>query len=133
MMRPDLPGSAPRQPGDHLILRNPRMPQEARYALLRQPTNPMAKPVAFDSLAALAAALHRDRRHEPIQLFDAPIYVEGENEPRQGVSIWTLDVEGGRSRYLGWAWLNGGGRTALQAGLADAGHKPGVPVIRRAA
>lgn len=109
------------------------MPHEARYALLRQPTKPQAKPVVFDSVTALAAALHRDRKGEPIQLFDAPIYVEGENEQRAGVSVWTLDVEGGRSRYLGWAWLNGCGRTALQSALAAAGRKPGVPVIRRAA
>ena len=107
------------------------MSDTPRFALLRSPTDPLVKPVAFARLADLAAALHRDRGGAAIQMFEAPLLVFGEDQARTGVSIWTLGEDGGQTRYLGWAWLDGAGHRALRAAL-DAGRAD-VPVIGRAA
>ncbi|PHY13565.1 hypothetical protein CSW58_04865 [Caulobacter sp. B11] len=107
------------------------MSDNPRFALLRTPTDPLCKPVAFADLSELAQALHRDRGEAAIQMFEAPLLVFGEDQPRAGVSLWTLDADGAQARYLGWAWLDGGGHRALRAALDAA--RADVPVIGRAA
>lgn len=107
------------------------MTENPRFALLRKPTDPLSKPVAFASLGDLAQTLHRDRDGAAIQMFEAPLFVFGEEAARTGVSLWTLDADGGQARYLGWAWLDGAGHRALRGAL-DAAHAD-VPVIGRAA
>lgn len=112
--------------------RRPRMSSDIRYALVRKPTDPACKPVAHASLAALVQAIHRDRGGDSLQTFDAQIEIEvdGALAPRKGVSIFAT-AEGERSRYLGWAYLNGRSAAALRAALEVA--TPDVPVVGRKA
>lgn len=110
--------------------RRPRMPITARFALVRKPTDPHARPVLLASLADLVATIHRDRKGGALQMFDAEIHVFGEDEPRQGVSLFAID-DGEQSRFLGWAYLEGRGVNALRRAL-DAG-RPDVPTIGMAA
>lgn len=106
------------------------MPITARFALARKPTNPHDRPVLLASLADLVATIHRDRKGASLQMFDAEIHVFGEDEPRQGVSVFAID-EGEQSRFLGWAYLEGRGVHALRRALDVA--RPDTPVIGRAA
>jgi hypothetical protein len=102
----------------------------ARFALARKPTNPHDKPVLLASLADLVATIHRDRKGAGLQAFDAEIHVFGEDQPRQGVSLFAID-DGEQSRFLGWAYLEGRGVNALRSALDAA--RPDAPVIGRAA
>lgn len=97
-------------------LRVPELPRPIGYALIRRPEYWLERPVAFATLADLAAALHRDRRDRPIQLADAPLQLRDEPRPRAGVSVWT-HVSGDRDAYLGWCWIHGAGWRVLQAAL----------------
>lgn len=98
--------------------RRPTMTQDVRFALVREPTNPLAKPVAYQSLGDLARAIHTDREGAGIELEDGiPLNVRGWGE-LQGVGIWTQGEGGDRCRYIGWAWLDGGGYGSLEMALA---------------
>ncbi len=99
--------------------RSPRMPSaDVRFALVREPTNPLAKPRAFVTLGELARAIHRDRAGAPIQLDDdVPLNIRDWGEVR-GVAVFTLTEGGDKHRFIDWAWLNGGGRAALERALA---------------
>lgn len=131
-----MPGRAP-PPGATFIqtamanARSPRMPQpDVRFALVREPLNPLAKPVSYPMLSELARALHVDRAGAPIELQDAvPLNIRDWGEVL-GVAVWTLGESGERHRYLGWAWLDGGGRRQLEAALT-ARHSV-APTIGRA-
>ncbi len=103
-----------------------RMPADVRFALVRKPTDPDCKPFTFATLAELAAFIQRERGDAGLQAFDAPIFVFGEDTPRQGVSIF-LTYEGERCGYLGWAYLDGRGVAPLKAALETA--RPDVPTI----
>ena len=107
-----------------------RMPSAARFALVRKPTDPDCKPVVFETLAALADFIQRERGEAGLQAFDAPIFVFGEEAQRPGVSIF-LTFEGERAAYLGWAYLDGRGVPALKAALEAA--RPDVPTIGKRA
>lgn len=112
--------------------RSPRMPNpDVRFALVREPTNPLALPVAYPMLSELARAIHVDRAGAPIELQDAvPLNIRDWGEVL-GVAIWTLGEGGDRHRYIGLAWLDGGGRRQLEAAL-KARHST-APTIGRAA
>jgi hypothetical protein len=69
------------------------------------------------TLSSLARAIHTARRHRAIQLQDAPLNVRGWGE-LQGVSVYTLSDDGQPQDYIGWAWLDGRPRQALEAALA---------------
>lgn len=99
------------------LLRVPRLPADLPYLLVRRPDHPLTKPAAFATLRDLAAAIHRDRQGAPLQLVEASLRGRDEAEARDGVSIFTLTPDGDRRRYLGWAWLGGGGRRALEVAL----------------
>ncbi|CAN5889523.1 hypothetical protein BH11PSE1_BH11PSE1_10580 [soil metagenome] len=99
-------------------LRVPELPRPIGYALIRRPEYWLEKPVAFPTLADLAAALHRDRAGRPIQLADVRLPLRDEAAPRSGVSVWTC-VGGDRERFLGWCWLHGAGWRVLQAALDE--------------
>ena len=98
-------------------IRRPALADGLRYGLIRRPDRWLEKPVAFATLSDLAAAIHRDRGDAGLELADAPLRTLGQDESRPGVSVWTQGEDGERRDYLGWAWVNGAGRQALQAAL----------------
>ena len=100
-------------------LRVPELPRPIRFALIRRPECWLEKPVAFETLADLAAALHRDRADRPIQLADVRLQLRDEPGPRAGVSVWTC-VAADREGFLGWCWIGGAGWRALHAALEAA-------------
>ena len=97
--------------------RRPSIPSGVRFALIGRPHRWLETPTVFNSAAALAAAIHTARGSAGLQLADAPLRLLGQDESRPGVSVWTLGEDGQRHRYLGWVWLDGGDRHALQAAL----------------
>lgn len=111
--------------------RRPSLSSSLRYALVRDPEAPACAPVKFATLRSLAISLHQARRGEQISLTDADLQVTGEARPRRGVLVWTLDDAGEPRRCLGWAYLNGGGWTALQAALRAVA--PEIPSFNRKA
>lgn len=111
-------------------LGGPVMAQDVRFALVRKPLQPHAKPVTKATLRDLARAIHSDRQGRPIQLQDAPLVVLGWGE-LQGVSVFTLTADGAPHVYLGWAWLNGRPRQVLESALASV--EANAPTIGRAA
>jgi len=106
------------------------MDQDIRFALVAKPTEPTCKPMKFDSLPSLARRIQRLRGSDSLQGFDAGVCVFGEEQPRPGVSLFATDP-GGRSRYLGWAFLNGRDWRALQAALHAIA--PNLPTLGKAA
>lgn len=100
------------------LFRRPSMPSpDVRFALVRGPTNPLARPQPCVTLGELARAVDRDRKGAPIQCVDnTPLDVADWGELR-GVGIWTLTPAGDHDRYIDWAWMNGAGLTALEAAL----------------
>lgn len=110
-------------------LRRPQM-GDARFALIRKPTDPHDKPVVFESLPDLVAAIHRDRRGDTIHTLDARIQVRGEDTSRQGVGIWAIN-KAEQARYLGWAYLDGRKSAALARALEAC--CPQLPIIGKAA
>lgn len=99
--------------------RRPSLPAGVRYALLLgEPRRANAKPLACPDLAELARTLHRRRRGAGLQLCDAELLVYQDDTPRRGVSLWAIDASTGDAcRYLGFAYLAGAGRLALEAAL----------------
>jgi hypothetical protein len=107
-----------------------RMAHDTRFALVERPNDPLCKPIVFETLDELVARIQRDRRGDSLQGFDAEVLIFGEDAPRQGVSLFAID-RGERSRFLGWAYLEGRKRDALNRALhADA---PELPTVGRAA
>lgn len=91
---------------------------DVRFALVRQPTNPLAKPQACVTLGELARTIHRDRKGAPIQCVDdVALNIADWGEVR-GVAVFTLTESGDQHLYIGWAWINGSGASALQAALS---------------
>ena len=98
---------------------------DERFVLFRK-LAPGEKPLVLTDLPALARRIHHERGAAGIQLQDFPAPLHTGQDAIDGVSIWTLDASGERSDYLGWAYLDGRDREALQAAL-DANE----PVTRR--
>lgn len=113
-------------------LGSPHMPDAGiRFALLSRPNHIASKPVAFASIDQLAASVHRRRKGRALWMVDAKLLFEGEDQPRQGVSVWTVGLDGGAGEFIGWCWIDGRQRGALEAALAA--HTPNTQAIRRAA
>ena len=100
--------------------RRPALQDDVRFALLQRPDRWLDKPVTFQTISELAAAIHRRRNDAGLELADAPLRILGQDESRPGVSIWTQGEDGQRRDYIGWAWVNGAGRQALQAAIFEA-------------
>lgn len=74
-----------------------------------------ARKVAYASARDLAAALHRRRRGQALQLEDQRLVCG--HCSADVVAVYTTDESGYRSGFLAYAWLNGAGWRALQAEL----------------
>lgn len=96
----------------------PAMPDDARFALFTDPKRADLPPVVFADAHALARSIHRRRGQDPIQLEPVQLRFRNRAEARcKGVSVWTVSEGGDRRAFIGWAWLGGKGRDALQAAL----------------
>lgn len=88
----------------------------------------VTKPRVFQNTAGLARHIEAQRHGQAIELVDVED-IEIPNQPGlyAGVQVFTLMIDGGRDRCLGYAWLEGRGRDslepALRAVLRDAGRK----------
>jgi hypothetical protein len=102
------------------LKRRPYMPHAVRYALLPE-LSPTAKPVVFPDLDSLARRIHRDRDGQTLDLTEIEdLELQGRPDATRGVAVWTLDAGNDRDRFLGFAWLDGGGLQLLQLGLRRA-------------
>lgn len=96
--------------------RRPAMSSDIRFAILT--ANPLAKPIAFEDINALARHIQRERGMASLELAEVEdLELRDETEPRRGVSVYTLDAGNDRDRLIGHAYLDGHGREALQAAL----------------
>ena len=95
-----------------------RIAPEIPFAVLETPDRVTAKPRAYPDIRRLARWVHRARRGRPIMLETHKMRLRGDKDfsVRRGVSVW-LGGEGYRREYLGWCWLSGQGRLALQDAL----------------
>lgn len=98
------------------LRRKPDMPRFP-YALLPL-LDATTKPYGFTTLADLANHIERQRADQVLQIEDVDT-LQFRDEPglHDGVEIWTLDLDGSRDRLIGYAWLSGKGRDALQPAL----------------
>lgn len=114
-----MSGPAPIPTAREILSRNwsPPMSASIRFAIVARPACTTAKPVAFGSLADLCAHIHRKRAGRSLSMLNSPLKFEGEEKPRQGVSLWAYDIASARSEFLGWVWLDGGPRQRLMAAL----------------
>jgi len=101
-----------------------QLPGQWKYALIREPTRTTCKPVVYGSSADLAKAIHRERGDQGIELVEAPLKMRFEPEARSGVSVFLRSEDGARTRLIGWAYLDGGGRDALRDVLFAAEPSP---------
>lgn len=102
-----------------LDARRPDLAMNPDFALVPD-ARPGTKPTVYRSLDDLVRRIHRDRAGQALQLNDDRLFVRSEAAPRKVVAVYGLDQVGGRTRFIGYAWLKGQGREALQAALADA-------------
>jgi hypothetical protein len=93
------------------------MSRDVRFALVRDPLNPHAKPEVKPTLAALARAIHFARNGKPIVLAPTPLKVREWDEELEGVSVITQGPDGAPDAYIGWAWLDGFDWRTLQRAL----------------
>ncbi|MNS63784.1 hypothetical protein D3C72_968880 [compost metagenome] len=96
--------------------RKPDMPRFP-YALLPR-LDATTKPFGFHTLPELAAHIERERADQVLQIEDVDT-LQFRDVPglHDGVEIWTLDIDNSRDRLIGYAWLGGRGRDALQPAL----------------
>jgi hypothetical protein len=86
----------------------------------------VAKPKAFPSLNALADYIERQRCDQAIELVEvADIEIHDRPGLYQGVQVFTLLIDGGRDRCLGYAWLDGQGGDRLEPALRQARRDTG--------
>ncbi len=99
--------------------RRPPLPS-ARYVLLPKLDN-VTKPKAFPTLAALAACIERERGQQALHLVEVEdLEFRDVSGLHRGVQVWTLDLANEKDRLIGYAWLNGRGREALEPALRQA-------------
>ena len=80
-----------------------------------------AKPRAFASVHHLARHIEASRNGQALELVDVEdIEIPGEPGVHRAVQIFTLLMDNGRDRCLGYAWLGGHGRERLEHPLRDA-------------
>ncbi|MCZ8195035.1 hypothetical protein [Brevundimonas sp.] len=81
----------------------------------------VTKPRVFPSLARLADHIERRRHGQPLELVDVEdIEIPGRAGLYRGVQVFTLLLDNGRDRCLGYAWLGGHGRERLEPALREA-------------
>lgn len=108
------PAPAPHTSILDLFMR-PFMPADARFALMTD-LQPSTRPIVFPDLDGLCRAIHRRRGAAGLELVD--VTLNGwRDQPRAAVQIWRRDDLGQRERQLGFAWLDGRDRRALEAAL----------------
>lgn len=108
------------------------MTDGVRFAFITK-LDAVTKPRVFQSLDALADHIEGLRFGQAIQVEEVedlrfqwrsaagrPEPVEPETRPDIGVQIWTLLMDNGRDRSLGFAWLDGGSIDRLQPALERA-------------
>ncbi|MDP3853176.1 hypothetical protein [Phenylobacterium sp.] len=101
------------------------------YALLAN-LHPLTKPMVFADLSALARRIHRDRQGQALQLRNDRVHLAFDGSIRRVVAVYGEDQVGQRTRFIGYAWLNGRDWEALQAAL-DAAEPMARQTARRAA
>lgn len=119
-------------PADRATLnrRRPAMADAIRYAILTD--NPHAKPVAFPDIDALARHIHRGRGQRTIEFVDVEdLELQGDREPRPGITVYALDAGNDRDELIGHAYLDGRGQDALRAALRR--NRPAAEDQREAA
>ena len=86
----------------------------------------VTKPRVFPSLARLADHIERRRHGQPLELVDVEdIEIPGRAGLYRGVQVFTLLLDNGRDRCLGYAWLGGHGRERLEPALRAARRSHG--------
>lgn len=100
-----------------LIRKGPRMADDVRFALIPS-FEPTAKPAVFADLNALARKIQRERGAQALDMTEIEdLELAGRPDAHRGVQIYTLDDGNGRDRFLGYAWLDGGGLETLKSAL----------------
>lgn len=83
--------------------------------------NGPAKPRVFAGATQLARHIERIRHGQAIELIDVEdIELPGRPGLYTAVQVFTLLLDGGRDRCLGYAWLDGKGRDRLEPALRAA-------------
>lgn len=81
----------------------------------------VTKPRVFPSLGRLADHIERRRHGQALELVDVEdIEIPGRAGLYRGVQVFTLLLDNGRDRCLGYAWLGGHGRERLEPALREA-------------
>jgi hypothetical protein len=117
---------APIKPVNPLV-RSLRMADFAPFAFAER-LDGVVKPRVFSSAANLARHIEGRRHGQAIELVDVED-IEVPNQPGlyTGVQVFTLLIDGGRDRCLGYAWLDGQGRDRLEPAMRavrrDVGRK----------
>ncbi len=96
------------------------MPPGTSYALFRT-LNRASKPTVFADIGAMARSIHRERGGSAIQLHPGHVAVQGFGKVRM-VGVYRLGPDANQESFLGWAYLAGAGRAALEAALRA--HQP---------
>ncbi len=92
----------------------PRKP----FALFRKADATDPNPSEFDTLAQLAARIERKRADRAIQLEEVEnLEFQGDRRLHVGVQVWALDMANEKDELIGLAWLDGKGRSPLDAAL----------------
>lgn len=101
----------------HPFTRILRMADFPPFALAER-LDGVTKPRVFASAERLAVHIEGRRHGQAIELVDVEdIEVPGQPGLYTGVQIFTLLLDGGRDRCLGYAWLGGRGRERLEPAL----------------
>ena len=109
----------PRPPFDDTILmrRRPFMAKAITHALLPG-LEPGVKPIAFADLDGLARHIQRARGRDGLAMEEiADLELPARSEPTRAVKVWATDAGGHDDRFLGYAWLDGGGMETLKSAL----------------
>lgn len=123
--------ASPPQPHSPLTWRL-TMTDDVRFAFIER-LDAVTKPRVFQSLDALAGWIEARRHGQAIQLIDVedlrfqwraaagrpadPADHPGRTGPDRGVRIDALLLDGGTDRVMGFAWLDGRDRTALEPAI----------------
>ncbi|MGQ2989492.1 MAG: hypothetical protein ACT6RD_03485 [Brevundimonas sp.] len=92
----------------------PRQP----FALFKKADASDANPSEFATLAQLAARIERKRADRAIQLEEVEnLEFQGDRRLHVGVQVWALDMANEKDELIGLAWLDGKGRSPLDAAL----------------
>lgn len=101
----------------HPLARSLRMADFAAFAFAER-LDGVTKPRVFANAASLARHIEGRRFGQALELVDVEdIEVPGRPGLYAGVQVFTLLLDGGRDRCLGYAWLGGPGRERLEPAL----------------